>query len=113
MHILAPLAIVLLLSGCLYKTKDVWDLKNYALMMSIKFGKTREDNERQLKMAVKAGLILPEYAEYVLKMKYQGKATDWQAQRFIDLAVDETKRRVEIMKSLSKASATQTAVQYA
>ena len=48
-----------------------------------------------------------------MKRKGEKGATDWQAQRFIDLAVDETKRRVEIMKSLSKASATQTAVQYA
>ena len=112
MHILAPLAIVLLLSGCLYKTKDVWNLKNYALMMSIKFGKTREDNERQLRMAVTSGLILPEYAEYVLKMKYQGKATDWQAQRFIDLAVDETKRRVAAAQAQSKIGAGQSAVQF-
>jgi len=113
MHVLAPLALVLLLSGCLYKTKAVWKNKDYQFVMDVKFGVTKEDNEKQLRLAVEHGLILPEYAEYVMKMKWEKGATDWQAQRFIDLAVDETKRRVEIMKSLSKASATQTAVQYA
>ena len=112
MHVLAPLALVLLLSGCLYKTKEVWKNEDYQFVMAVKFGITKEDNEKQLRLAVEHGLILPEYAEYVMKMKWEGKATDWQAQRFIDLAVDETKRRVEIMKALSKASATQSAVQY-
>ena len=112
MHILAPLALLLLLSGCLYKTKEVWDLDNYKLMMSIKFGKTREDNERQLREAVKQGLILPEYAEFVLKAKWEGDASDWQAQRFIDLAVDETKRRVQAARAQSKVSASQTVPTY-
>ena len=112
MHILAPLTLVLLLSGCLYKTKEVWKNDDYQFVMAIKFGTTQEDNEKQLRLAVEHGLILPEYAEFVLKAKWAGKASDWQAQRFIDLGVDETKRRVEIMKGLSKASATQTAVQY-
>ena len=80
MHILAPLAIVLLLSGCLYKTKEVWNLKNYGLLMMLKFGTDKEANVKQLQAAVAAGLILPEYAQYVIKMKYEGKATDWQAQ---------------------------------
>ena len=112
MHILAPLAIGLLLSGCLYKTKEVWDIKTYKLNMILKFGTSREDNERQLKQAIAAGLILPEFAQYVLRMKYEGKATDWQAQRFIDLAVDETKRRVAAAQAQSKIGAGQSAVQF-
>ena len=112
MYILAPLALLVLLSGCLYKTKEVWNLDNYKLMMSIKYGKTKEDNERQLRLAVEHGLIMPEYAEHVLKMKYQGKASDWQAQRFIDLAVDETRRRVQAAQAQSKIAAGQTAVQF-
>ena len=112
MHILAPLAIGLLLSGCLYKTKDVWDIKTYKLNMILKFGTSREDNERQLKQAIAAGLILPEFAQYVLRMKYEGKATDWQAQRFIDLAVDETRRRVAAAQAQSKIGAGQSAPQY-
>ena len=108
MHILAPLAIVLLLSGCLYKTKEVWNNDNYKLMMSLKFGKTLEDNERQLRVAVAQGLILPEYAEHVLKMKAGGAYDEFAAQRFIDLAVDETRRQV----AQSKIGAGQSAVQY-
>jgi len=45
-------------------------------------------------------------------MKYEGKATDWQAQRFIDLAVDETKRRVAAAQAQSKIGAGQSAQQY-
>ena len=110
MHILAPLALMLLVSGCLYKTKEVWNIDTYNLNMILKFGTSKEENRTQLLKAVEAGLILPAYAEFVFKMKWEGGATDQQAQRFIDLAVDETRRRVEHVQS--KIGAGQTAVQF-
>ena len=112
MHILAPLALMLLLSGCLYKTKEVWELETYKLNMVLKFGTSRDENFTQLQKAVEAGLILPEYANFVMKAKWQGGATDLQAQRFIDLAVDETRRRVAAAQAQSKIGAGQSAVQY-
>ena len=112
MHILAPLALMLLVSGCLYKTKEVWNLETYKLNMILKFGTSKEENLTQLQKAVEAGLIFPEYADFVMKAKWEGGATDQQAQRFIDLAVDETRRRVAAAQAQSKIGAGQSAPQY-
>ena len=110
MYILAPVALMLLVSGCLYKTKEVWNLDTYNLNMILKFGTSKEENFTQLQKAVEAGLIFPEYADFVMKAKWEGGATDQQAQRFIDLAVDETRRRVA--EAQTKIGAGQTAVQF-
>ena len=110
MYILAPVALMLLVSGCLYKTKEVWNLDTYNLNMILKFGTSKEENLTQLQKAVEAGLILPEYADFAFKYKWESGATDQQTQRFIDLAVDETRRRVA--EAQTKIGAGQTAVQF-
>ena len=110
MYILAPLALLLLLSGCLYQTKEVWNHDNYKLLMMLKFGTDREANIKQLQAAVAQGLIFPQYAEIAYKAKWVGGESELRTQRFIDLAVDETRRQVEAAIGQSKASSGQTSI---
>ena len=56
------------------------------------FGKSKEDHARQLRVAVETGRILPQHAQFILAAEVQGGATTQQAQRLVDMAVDETRR---------------------
>lgn len=108
MRILAPLAIGLLLSGCLYKTRTVWDLEYYKRYVSILFGKTMEDNFKQIQLAVNQGLITPQQAEIGFRAKWEAGAEHSQVQGWINKIVDQNKKqKAEMAKS--KGSAPQTA----
>ena len=99
MYILAPLALALLFSGCLYKTNTIWDKDVYNVQMSLFFGKSKEDHAKQLRVAVEQGRILPQHADYIMRAEFQGGASAEQAQRLVDMAVDQTRRVRQKMSS--------------
>ena len=100
MRILAPLAIALLLSGCLYKTRNVWDLEYYKRLTSILYGKTMEDNRKQIQLAVNQGLITPQQAEIGFRAKWEAGASHTKVQAWINKIVDANKKqKAEMAKS--------------
>jgi len=97
MHILAPLALLLLLSGGLYKTKEVWNRDLFKKMIAA------WEDTRQFQKAVDQGKIPAGAAEFAFRAKWEGGATQAQVQGYIDKWVDYGK----LLKQQSKRSAAQ------
>jgi len=99
MHILAPIAIALLLSGVFYKTKEVWNKDLYKKMISA------WADTKQFQKAVDQGKLPAGAAEFAFRAKWEGGASQEQVQGYIDKWVDYGKQLEK-----SKRSATQTVI---
>ena len=72
MHYLAPLAIVLGLSGALYKTKEVFNKTEYDLYIEMGWAKQVAEDAGRLTSAVKRGVITGAAAKEMLSRKWSG-----------------------------------------
>ena len=71
MHLLAPLSLLLLASGALYNTKEIWPVEEYNIV-SAQFGKSQMRLDRaQLALLVKKGEILEEQKSAIMESTWK------------------------------------------
>ena len=71
MHLLAPLSLLLLASGALYNTKEIWPVEEYNIV-SAQFGKSQMRLDRaQLALLVKKGEILEEHKTAIMESTWK------------------------------------------
>ena len=88
---LAPIVMILVLSGMLYKTNNVWGKHEYDMQASGWDPSVAEDFA-QMADAVKRGVVDPEHADAIMKAKWHGaqggrKMTDADADMLAQEAV--------------------------
>ncbi len=74
MHYLAPLAIVLALSGAIYRTQEVWNKTEYDLFITLGWAKDVASDFAQLQKAVRGKKITAGHAQEMLQRKWAGPA---------------------------------------
>ena len=87
MYLLAPIALLLLASGALYKTREIWRVEEYNIL-SAQFGKSQMKLDRaQLALMVKKGEILEEHKTAIMESTWkEGKRLKSQPQSQRDVA---------------------------
>ena len=71
MYLLAPFALLLLASGALYKTREIWRLEEYNVL-SAQLGKSEIKLDRaQLALLVKTGEILEEHKTAIMESTWK------------------------------------------
>ena len=71
MHLLAPLSLLLLASGALYKTREIWPVEEYNIV-SAQFGKSATKLDRaKLALMVKRGEILEEHKTAIMESTWK------------------------------------------
>jgi len=71
MYLLAPFALLLLASGALYKTREIWRVEEYNIL-SAQFGKSQMKLDRaQLALLVKKGEILEEHKTAIMESTWK------------------------------------------
>ena len=87
MYLLAPLALLLLASGALYKTREIWRVEEYNIL-SAQFGKSATKLDRaHLALMVKKGEILEEHKTAIMESTWkEGKRLKSQLQSQRDMA---------------------------
>ena len=87
MYLLAPFALLLLASGALYKTREIWRVEEYNIL-SAQFGKSQMKLDRaQLALLVKTGEILEEHKTAIMESTWkEGKRLKTGAQSQKDVA---------------------------
>ena len=71
MHLLAPISLLLLASGALYKTREIWRVEEYNVV-SAQFGKSLIKLDRaQLALMVKKGEILEEHKTAIMESTWK------------------------------------------
>ena len=92
MYYLAPIALLLLASGALYQTNEIWDVDSYRLQVALRWGTMKSQDEAQLAIAVKRGIIGEEHKRVIMEGKWKGEsqvAPHWYAQGVVQRAVQE------------------------
>ena len=94
MHYLAPLALLLLASGALYKTTEIFSTDEYDLFIAVRFGSLKAADDAQLALAVKRGIILQEHKTQIMSGKWGPDGTrlksDVEGQAAYAMAVGQT-----------------------
>ena len=97
MYLLAPLSLLLLASGAIYKTREIWRVEEYNIL-SAQFGKSATALDRaQLALMVKKGEILEEHKTAIMESTWkEGKRlrSGQQSQRDVASAKVATAQRM-------------------
>ena len=109
MHYLAPLAIVLGLSGALYKTKEVFNKTEYDLYIEMGWAKQVAQDAGQLTAAVKKGKITGAAAREMLSRKWTGpqgvggpQLTQQQQQYLSQVAMAQAEHQKAVASAIAK-----------
>ena len=71
MYLLAPIALLLLASGALYKTREIWRVEEYNILEA-QFGKSATKLDRaHLALMVKKGEILEEHKTKIMEATWK------------------------------------------
>jgi len=71
MYYLAPLSLLLLASGAIYKTREIWRVEEYNILEA-QFGKSQTKLDRaQLALLVKTGEILEEHKTKIMEATWK------------------------------------------